>query len=388
VRAFLARPGAGPLLASSLLARLPLGMCSLAILLLVHQQTGSFADAGLAVGAFTVAGAVVAPLQGTLVDRHGGVRVLIPLTVSQGAVLVAFVLIARAHPAAAVIAALAALAGALVPPVDGFVRVLWPVVAPGPAELEAAYQLDATSQEVIWTAGPLLVAALVGWASPSAAVLASAAVGVIGTMLFVSVPLARRGVARTGAERPGKALLSRGLRVVLATSVLVGFGIGAVEVGLPALAVHTGHGSASGVLLALWSVGSMAAGALYGMRAWRSPIADRFAALLAALALTSAPLIAARSLAAAIPLSALAGVGYAPMLSCQYLLVGKLAPAGAAAEAFMWSTASLIAGLAAGSALSGNLVQRVGVNSSFAVSCAVTALAATVALAGSSRLRA
>jgi MFS family permease len=75
-REFLSLPGTSRLLVSSLAARLPLGMTSVAILLLVRLQTGSFATAGIAVGAFTLANAATSPAQGILVDRLGGRPVL------------------------------------------------------------------------------------------------------------------------------------------------------------------------------------------------------------------------------------------------------------------------------------------------------------------------
>ena len=62
---------------------------------------------------------------------------------------------------------------------------------------------------------------------------------------------------------------ARALQVLGATA-LMGFGIGAVEIGLPALAVHAGSHAAGDFLLALLSIGSMIGGLAYGSRTWRS----------------------------------------------------------------------------------------------------------------------
>ena len=56
------------------------------------------------------------------------------------------------------------------------------------------------------------------------------------------------------------------LRALLGPIVADGRGLGAIEVGLPSLALHAGSRPASGLLLALWSVGSMAGGLWYGSR--------------------------------------------------------------------------------------------------------------------------
>jgi predicted MFS family arabinose efflux permease len=159
---------------------------------------------------------------------------------------------------------------------------------------------------------------------------------------------------------------------------LFGFWWGALLVGLPALAVHAGSRDASGVLLALVSVGGVIGGLLYGARTWRIPVATRYWVLLLALAVLLAPLVLARTLAAAIPFCLLAGLAMTPMLACQNTLVGAVAPVGTTTEAFTWTTAATFGGIAAGSAVAGSLVAPAGVGAPFAAACAATALAATI----------
>lgn len=384
--AVLSVAGAPRLLGSSVLARLPLGMTSLAILLLLREHTGSFAAAGLAVGAFALAGAAAAPAQGTLADRHGQVWVLVPCAVGQSASLVALVLAAQADAATGVLVAMAALAGALVPPVAACLRALWPAVAPDPRRREAAYSLDAVTQETCWTAGPLLVGGIVALLSPEAAVALCATITLLGTLAFVSSPLARRSRPAPTGVAGTRALSSRGLRVLLLSAVLMGVGVGAVEVALPARAIEIGSGRAAGLMLSLWSVGSMIGGLWYGTRTPRHPTEVRYAMLLGAIALSSAPLLLARSVPACLVLSLLSGFGYAPTLSCQMALVARLAPVGAVTEAFTWSSAALVGGIAGGSALAGGLVETLGVTAPFALGCAGAAAAALVAARGRRRL--
>ncbi|HWJ50480.1 MAG TPA: MFS transporter, partial [Solirubrobacteraceae bacterium] len=188
-RALLSIPGCSRLLISAVLGRLPSGMFSLAIVLLVHGQTGSFLDAGLAVGAFALAGAVMGPPLGALVDRIGQAPVLIPAAAVQATLLVILVAMARAEEPVANLVAVAALAGAATPPIAGCIRALWSAIAKDPETLEIAYTLDATTQEIIWTLGPLLVGATAGLASPSAAVLLCAGITLCGTVMFATSEL-------------------------------------------------------------------------------------------------------------------------------------------------------------------------------------------------------
>jgi MFS family permease len=59
------------LLGSSVVARLPLAMFSIALLVHARHLTGSFAAAGLVTGAYAGAVGVGGPLLGRLVDRRG-----------------------------------------------------------------------------------------------------------------------------------------------------------------------------------------------------------------------------------------------------------------------------------------------------------------------------
>ncbi|MGH2832606.1 MAG: MFS transporter, partial [Solirubrobacteraceae bacterium] len=271
-------------------------------------------------------------------------------------------------------------AGALTPPVSACVRVLWPQLTTDARAREAAYALDAMTQEIIWVLGPLLVAAMIGLISAGAAVLMGAAITILGTTLFAgaSLPRSWRGEQQHQARR--SALANRGLRALLGSVLAMGMTIGAIEVGLPALASHLDSHSFAGVLLALWSVGSMAGGAFYGQRAWRGELGGRHAALLAAMAVLTAPLLLAGSLFWAMLLSVLGGLAIAPTFSCQYSLVSALAPAGQIAEAFTWQTAALVGGISAGSALAGALVDMGGCYLSFALGCVAAVMACLIAV--------
>jgi MFS family permease len=379
-RALFSVPGFGRLLFSSVLGRLPSGMFSLSIVLFVHGRTGSFLAAGMAVGAFALAGALVGPLLGALVDRIGQTRVLLGAAAAQGVLLVALVVTVQAGAAVIAIVTVAALAGAAQPPIAGCIRALWSQVAADGEALETAYALDATTQEVIWTLGPLLVGFTIVLVSPAAAVLLCAAITVCGTAFFATSKLSSGWRADTRERSRASALASPGLRALLGTVALAGVVIGAVEVGLPALALQQGARWSAGPLLALFSIGSMAGGLLYSAARWRRPIGLRYIALLLALAVGVAPLIAAHSLVAGLPLSALAGLGVAPMLSCQFSLVGALAPEGTATEAFTWHRGATIAGMAAGSILAGSLIDAAhGAAGAFALGCASVALACALA---------
>src|SRR5581483_556381 len=310
------------------------GMAALAVLLLVRGATQSYAAAGAAVGASAFATAASAPVLGRLVDARGRRRVLLPLAGGQAVLYGLLVLAAQSHAGAAVLIVLAALSGALLPPVAPVVRVMLGEMFDDPDTRDTAYALEAVVQEMLWITGPLFVAVVVAVGSPAVAVGLLLVVCLGGTTLFLRSPWLRaESGAEAGRAARTSALASPELRALLAPIALTGAGLGAIEVGLPSLAL-----------------------------------------------LCTAPLIVARSIPAGVLCSLLAGLTIAPMFSCQYALVGRAVTAGSETEAFTWVSAALIGGLAAGSALAGAVIGPGGVSAPFLVSCGATMLAALIAV--------
>jgi MFS family permease len=384
-RSVLAAPGYARVFGTALIGRLPQGMLSLAILLLVRQTTRSYAAAGLAVGGYAFACAAAAPLQGRLVDRFGRERVLAPSAIAQAGVLLGLVLASNASAGAEVLVGLATLAGALVPPIAPTVRALLREVLEDPEVRETAYALESVIQELIWITGPLLVAVVIAFVSPSGAVLLSGLICVVGTGLFVRTPLAGGSGRRNSPHERTAALAIPELRALLAPVALMGVGLGGIEVGLPSLALHAGSRPSSGLLLAMWSVGSLIGGLWYGSRVWQVSLARRYRTLLMTGIACTAPLIAARTIPEGMVCSLLAGLTIAPVFSCQYALIGRAVTPGIETEAFTWVSAALIAGLAVGSALGGAAIGSAGVSAPFVIACLATGLAAL--LAGTTRAR-
>jgi MFS family permease len=379
-RSVLSIPGCARVFATALVGRLPQGMSSLAILLLVRSATGSYPAAGIAVGAFAFATAAASPRQGRLVDRYGRGPVLVPVALVQGALLAALVLAARAGAGGVMLVALSAASGALSPAIAPSVRALLGEVAGDREVREMAYSLESVIQELIWISGPLLVAVVVAVASPSAALLLSAACGIVGTSLFARSPLVRSARRRDRSHPSRPALAIPELRALLAPMLLMGTALGAIEVGLPALALHAGSRPSSGLLLALWSVGSLTGGLWYGSRSWRAPLSLRYRLLTLATVISTAPLIAARTIPEGMIGALLAGVTIAPAFSCLYALIGRVVITGAETEAFTWAASSLIVGLSIGSALGGAAVDAVGLSGPFVLSCLASGVTALLAV--------
>ena len=93
-----------PVFAASIVARLPLAMLTIGMLVHVQQLTGSFAAAGLVAGTLAVAQGAGGPALGRLVDRRGQTAVLLAGALVAGAGLVAIALLPSDAPLSAMVA--------------------------------------------------------------------------------------------------------------------------------------------------------------------------------------------------------------------------------------------------------------------------------------------
>lgn len=378
-------PHVAALLFSSLLARLPVGINGLAVILFLRQQTGSFAVAGLVAGGLGVGSAAGAQVVGRLVDR-AGVRVLVPVAAVHAAALGLLVAGGIGGAPTAALVLVGVLAGASVPPTSSVLRALWPALLDGREDLlQAAYAMDSVGIELLFTLGPLVTALLATLLAPAAALAVSAATVLAGTLAFVAQPAAVAPEQKSPpAERSGGhlagALRSPGVLTLALTSVPPGIGLGICEVALPAFSDAHGAANRAGLLLAVWSVGSAAGGIAYGVMR-RPPLQLVHLAVSVLLPLSLLPLAAAPSLGVMALLVLPAGMFIAPLLATRNELIGWVAPDDARTEAFTWPQTAFVAGIAIGSAIAGGLVETAGSSPAFLVAGGVAAIGAVIAVA-------
>lgn len=381
--AILATPHVASLVASSILARLPMGIAGLAIVLYVSEARDSYAAAGLVSGAFVGGSAIGAPVQSRVIDRLGQRAVLVPCAAAYAAAIAAL-LAATELGAPALVLALCGLAGGLTTPnVSSALRTLWPIVLRRREELlPTAFALDSVAVEMVFTLGPLVTALAVVVLSPLAALVAATVVCAVGTVLFCAQPPSQAWAPEpdAGPRSLLGALRSGGVRTLMITVVPIGFCFGAVEIALPAFAKDHGAPGWAGVFLAIWALASAGGGLLYGARTWGSSLQRLFLVLAVLLPLGILPALLAPSVGLMALLIIPAGLLIAPLLATSNQLVGLVAPSGAVTEAYAWLTTALVAGFAPGAALGGVLIEASDWRAALVASAAAAAIGGTVAI--------
>ncbi|MBD0424264.1 MFS transporter [Streptomyces sp. TRM S81-3] len=371
---------------AALVGRLSYGTVSLALMLSLTRVTGSYAVAGTVMALFGATGVFLSPYRAALVDRHGPRRALLPMALLYAALLCALaVACLRPGVPAAVLGVTAALAGACTPPLGPTMRAVWAELLPDRDLLQRAYSLDGVAEELLFVSGPLLVGLVVGVAPPAVGIVLSALLVAVGTLAFVTSPAAGAlrpaGRKKDGAPTDGRGGTGQGRALLQPVVVAAGVGVSVSAVDLLAVAFAgergLGNGTAAWVLAAL-SAGSAVGGLLNGAVTWSSSARARLPFLAAGLGvcLAAAGLApGAGTLAAAL---ACAGLFVAPALTTAYLIADESAAPGFRTRVGAWCNTAVNAGMSAGAAAVGLLVERLPLPVCFALSGAVAVAAALV----------
>lgn len=363
------------------LARLPYATSALSTLILLQASTDSYAFAGLASAAQSIAIAIGGPLVGALADRHGHRSVGIAAAIANFGAWAAL-LVASQGSRESMFAA-AALVGLTQPQVGPLVRVHWSRLVRSYERrdlMPAALSYEASADEMSFVAGPALVGLLAA-ACPLAPTVATMALIASSTL-----PFALRYAQGTPTQQPlagehrKSRLPRRPLVVVFLAMVAMGAVFGAIQTAVTVYADAIDKPGASGLVYAAFGIGSALAGAACAWLPQRFSLRARYVSFAAALSVGMLVLFVGARLASLPVAVVLASFTVAPYMISLYALTERLAPAGRAAVAMTVLCAGGPLGTAGGQALSGRLAQTHGVEGALLVALVVATGALLLAL--------
>ncbi|MET8411279.1 MFS transporter [Streptomyces sp. NPDC005195] len=355
-RDVLREPEAKQLLAGTLVGRLPNGMAPLAIVLAGTHAASAASGAALA-ALYLLASAAGGPLIGRQADRHGQTAVFAVSSLVSCAALVA---VAARSSQLWQVGAAVAIAGGTKPPLEAGLRSLWGMgpgsVMPTRDHQRTALALDASSQEMIYIAGPVIVAGIALAASPSAALLVTAVLAITGTASVVTTHASRSWTPVD--KRRGdwlEPLRSPHLRTLYAAMVCIGVPIGAITPLAITAATKYHTPWLAGGLPAVLSAGAVLGGLVYGAWSWPGTAPSQLIVLSALFSAGWLVVIVAGGPTTVFTATAGTGLFMAPLLAAAFAMTGTLAPRGTATEAQALLVAALDVGCALGTAAVGVL---------------------------------
>jgi MFS family permease len=376
----LTRPGALAFSASGALARLPMSMVGIGIVLMVSAEYGSYGLAGRVSAVYVIAQAVCSPQLSRLVDRHGQARIMQPAVAVSAAGLVALVAAALADAPEAVLYVAAAVTGAAIGSFGSLVRARWSNTLADPRQMHTAYALESALDELVFVVGPVAATLLATGVAPSAGLVVPLVAMVVGGYWFCALKATEPPVASKDQPRPrGSVLRTPAMLVLVLLFIAMGSIFGANDVSTVAFADEAGHKNLAGPVLAVFAAGSLVSGLLYGTRQWKRPLHQRFANGMIALAIGVSLFFFVHSLWALAAVMFVTGFAIAPTLINGNALVQQLVPAERLTEGLTWVGTALGVGVSVGSSVAGARIDAAGSHAGFLV-VVVSAAVAVVAV--------
>lgn len=376
-RELLRTQGVARIIAAQLTARFPNGMTSLAILLHVEQMTGSYASAGLVLAAASVGQATAGPVTSRWMGRWGMRRVLTLTTAVCAAALLALALIPLGVAGYMVFGLIAGLS---TPPVQSAVRTIYPKLV-NARQLTALFSLDASLQEIIWILAPVVITLVATQVGTVPALLMIVTILVAGGAWFILSP----EVGRVRIPRSRRAFGTVLAKPVVLLATVIGFLlIGACAAVEAAVVATFGHGGLeAGLVLAVFSVGSLAGGLAFGhvpMGPWA--MARRMSVVAVGLV---ASVFVVGDIGASTPwwvgaCLVVAGIGIAPALAVMFAMTSASVKFSETAEAYGWIGTGQLIGAALGSAVAGFLIDSNGAAGAYAAAAGFAIVGTLVAI--------
>jgi len=254
-------PGALRLLLASLPSRTTYGMISLSIYFKVQQETGSIAVAGLAIGLNGLAGAITAGLRGAVIDRFGMIwplRVLVP----SYAALIVVLSFASGKTELVIIATIL---GLTAPPINLSVRPLWKITVPK-EKIRTAFALDTATMNSVGVFAPVIATTISLSFDPAIALQVSATSMFIGGILLLGTWQVSQWEPERKEDKAPPIWRVRAIQLLAIEGVVMGFGWGAFDIGLPAFGTLEGVPERVGIFFSIMAafnvIGGLAAGTI------------------------------------------------------------------------------------------------------------------------------
>lgn len=378
----LREPGARRFMLGSAIGRLGDAMFGMALVAMVSQRTGSYALAGAVSAAGLVVLATTAVVAGRLVDRFGQRIIALPLVPWAAIWSVALVVASRDGWPSWTLFVFYALS-AVVVAIGTLSRSRWAyLLRDRPTKVHSAMSLEQVVDELSFVLGPAVAIALATSVSPEAGFICAAVLHCIGTLLFLSDRASEPPTDKVAHAGTSLAIRTPGIILLATVLFMTGVIFGGNEVTVIAVTDELGRPGAAGLVIAVFAVGSAVAGLVFGARHLVRSLPLLLVAGTGFMFLAELPILLTGGVWSMGAVLLVAGAGTAPTLILSMQLAQRLVPPNQANEAMSIVLTGLLIGIAAGSALAGNVIEQFTPHTGFVVPVAAGGCAVLLAVVG------
>ena len=376
----LRRPGALVFSTGGFVARLPMAMVSLGIVLLVADRSGSYRQAGTVSALFLLANASCAVPQARLIDRWGQARVLGLAAVTCTASLAGLIATVETDMGRTGTWLAALLAGATLPQIGSSVRARWAHLVEDRSQLRTAFAFESVLDEVIFIIGPALVTVLATTVHPASGLGFAALATLGGTAVLIGHRSSQPAIVPVEHDQHRPAMPWARLAPLVGCAFTMGVLLGGSEVATVAYAAGRGTPGTSGLLLSIWAVGSLVSGIVVGTLTVKASSEAQFRRCIVALGVLAVPLPFVSGVVAIGACLFVSGCAISPTLISAFARIEELVPDSRITEGITVVTTGLGAGLAPGAGVTGWAVDSFGSSAGFWVPVVAGLSGAAVAM--------
>lgn len=368
--------------AAGFIARLPVSMVGIGILMYVEAERGSYTIAGAVSGSISIAGAIGGPVSSRLVDKLGQHRVL-PFQIALILVCsTALIILIPSDVPAPYLFIFSIGSGLAYPSIGALVRSRWTALLSSGPILLTAFSIESMIDELIFIVGPTIAAFSSVKLHPAAPQILAMIFLSTGGLWLASMRSTEPPINLNQAKHGKPVIFQNGLIYMWGVHVAIGLFFGAVETTIIAFTKLAGQPVYGGIVMALWAFGSLVGGFVYGGLHLKSPLHKQLIVVSLLLVPATAAMIFINSISALALLAVAAGIGISPLLIASAGITQRRSPDGRTTEAIASMYAGISLGFAFAAAMAGWLIDYRGTNYSFALGSLSTLITLAIVLIG------
>lgn len=374
---------------AGMMARLPLPMMGIGIIMMISQITGSYALAGAISASFVFTYAVLSPQISRLVDNYGQSRILPLFTLISVIGIGGMLLATWLQWHISLLFIFAVLIG-FMPCISAMVRARWTAIYKEDGRLQTAYSLESVFDEVTFILGPPISVTLSVAFFPQAGLLMAAIFLIIGVLLLVSQRDTEPAITSISSEltlyKTQSVFRFSLVKILTVIMIFMGVIVGTIDIFSVAFANIQGMPIGASLVLSAYAISSCFAGLFYGTLKLSTPLHRLLCLGGIATFLTILPLVFVGSIYSLSFVVLISGIFFAPMIIVTMSLIEKIVPENQLTEGMTWLLSGLNVGTAIGATLTGQLVDYSGVQSGVWVAIGASTLVMLIAFIGFKRI--